>query len=197
MRKTFLAATMLAGSTLLFGAPAHAVFQDSPNNFITVSAASTLTFTFVNKEAADVDLLFNGTVFPGTPIFSNGAAPGTAVSFSVAAGTFAISLRDTSTNVTYGSGTNTPDGLVHLRSNTTFSDFGITNPANVGPALNGYYGFEDRAFGTGNTDYNDLVFTLSVVTQPGNIPEPMSLAVLGAGLVGIGAARMRKGQNKA
>ena len=194
MRKTLFAATMLAASTLLFGAPAHAVFVDSTNSFFTVAAPSTITFTFAGKSADDVDLLINGA----TTIFNNQtSAIGSTFSTVFGPGQYLVQLRDTTMGTLYSPGTANLDGQVHLKSTTTFSDFNI-GTTTVLPGLNGYYGFEDRPIpGGGLTDFNDLVFTVNATPLVGAIPEPMSLAVLGAGLVGVGAARMRKGKTKA
>ena len=195
MRKILLAATVLVGGGLLASAPAHAVFVDSTSTFFTVPVQSTITFTFVGKSADDIDLLING----GTTIFNNQTAAVGATFITVfGPGQYTVQLRDTTQGTLYGPGAGNPDGQVHLKSTTTYADFNLGPVAPVAAGLNGYYGFEDRPIpGGGLTDFNDLIFTVTAVPTGGAIPEPMSLAVLGVGLVGVGVARMRKGKTKA
>lgn len=195
MRKTLLAATMLIAGGVLLSAPAHAVFVNSANDFFTVPVSSTITFTFVGKSASDTDLLVNGS---SVTIFNNQTtAVGTQFSTVFGPGQYNVQLRDTTPpNVnTWNPGTNNPGGQVHLKSTTTFADFNI-GTTTILPGINGYYGWEDRPIPTSDSDYNDLVFTVTATptTGGGPIPEPMSLAVLGVGLVGAGLARLRKGK---
>lgn len=56
---------------------------------------------------------------------------------------------------------------------------------------------EDRPLGT-SEDFNDLVFAFSPVGKPGTrVPEPITLSLFGAGLIGVGAAVRRKKAKKA
>lgn len=67
----------------------------------------------------------------------------------------------------------------------------------VDAADNNHYfvGFEDT-LGGGDSDFNDLVIELRLVIdgpiQGASIPEPSSIALLGAGLVGLGWIRRRR-----
>lgn len=193
MRKVLLAATMLVGGGLLLSAPAHAVFVPTQNDFFQVAVNSTLTFTFVGRSANDVDLLINGA----TTIFNNQTtASGTTFTTVFGPGRYELQLRNNTVPALWSAGTANSDNQVHLVSTTTFSDFAL-GTTNIAPGLNGYYGWEDRAIpGGALTDYNDLVFTINS-TPTTTVPEPMSLAVLGVGLVGAGLARMRKNSAKA
>jgi len=82
-----------------------------------------------------------------------------------------------------------------------FADFGVgalpaaaaaaiaSDPIlSAGPLL--FVGFEDRR--GGDYDYNDLIFAFAPIGVPSSIPEPGILALLGLGLVGLGAGRLRK-----
>jgi len=51
-----------------------------------------------------------------------------------------------------------------------------------------WIGVEDLPYGSGDKDYQDLVFKLS----PAQVPEPTTIFLLGSGLIGIGILMRRK-----
>jgi len=76
----------------------------------------------------------------------------------------------------------TPDGFYHFIAFST----GITGEY--------VFAFEDRSFNASppsDGDYNDLVVLVSGVTPNFRAPEPTTLLLFGAGLVGVGLMRRR------
>ncbi len=79
---------------------------------------------------------------------------------------------------------------------TVYRDNRVTPIANTPPGAGSMVvGFEDRATAPGvdnrtDRDYNDLVFAVAAETSV--VPEPVSMALLGTGLLGIAGVRLRR-----
>jgi hypothetical protein len=190
--KKRLSVLAAVGGLLAFAvgaSPAQAMptsFTDS--SFITLTESSTISFTFAGFSAADTDLM--RLVFNGQVIFDNQTATigQTVTTATLAAGTYQLSLNNTTNGTTYWSNpAMNPDGA-HLAFSNNFADFNLGPvPAGAGPAP--YYGWEDRPLQAGQTlDYNDLVFSVAVRA----VPEPGSLMLLGGSLLALGAMRRRR-----
>ncbi len=142
--------------------------------------------TFLGSDAGYFNRIFLESSNNGLgEIFNKSSAIGTEVNLgNFLAGTelvFRLHVDNTGLDFYSGEGINNPDGLPHLLATSTF--------------VNGLYytelGFEDL-YGGGDKDYNDFSLSLSnVVDPPGQIPEPVTITLLGLGLAGIGYRRHR------
>jgi hypothetical protein len=189
----------IGAALVLCASPAGAVLIPTTASFFTAPADGILTFIYEGYSALDTDHM-TFTV-NGDALFTNKTAvAGDVAHEAVVAGqTYRLTLHDDHTNDTWSSDPSANwDGMAHLRSTGTFSDFGFgpaaPSPVNNCALLSGcYFGWEDRAPGT-DEDFNDLMFALqfppatprSVSAGGDPVPEPATLTVLCAGLLGLG-----------
>jgi hypothetical protein len=133
-----------------------------------------------NKAAAEAA----GTVFCN---FACGFNPGNApFTLSLGAGAipFGFTFDQSGANSTLLNGqVNDPAGATLVTTATNF--FGLPQPEHAGPNSLAYIGLADHDYPEGDHDFQDLTVQVSV-------PEPESVALLGAGLAGIGLLRRRR-----
>ena len=177
-----------------------------------VGAGGDVNAVFVFSNADDLDVSWKSAPPPPQLMFCNhtqgtcpAAAAGDTVGFGVVGNgvPLVFQLNDNSPGevATYFSNaTDSVDHDYHAWITQNYSDFGLgavpTAAANAIAGFTGavwYVGWEDRR--NFDYDYNDLVFAL-VISQPQHnpgIPEPLTLSLVGMGLLGaFGLRRVKK-----
>lgn len=135
-------------------------------------------FAYVGQSPSDAQYLFtNKTALPGTEQQVLGSYTlGQEIIFGIY-----VYDQGAGKYYTYYSGNpaNNPDGVGHVQ---------LWKIADGKYALR--VGFEDL-YGGGDNDFNDLIFEVSGVTHTVT-PEPITIALLGSGLVGLGGAGLAR-----
>src|SRR5258706_3402350 len=180
-----------------------------------INAVGDVKAIYVFADAGDTSILNELTPRAISQIFCNHSTAGcTAASAGDTvnlfppsqSGPMTFSLANISTGLTFTSNTADSDGNYHARITSNYADFGVGalpgGASSVIAALLGlgssitYIGFEDRKLGQADADfdYNDLIFAFAnTVTTPTIIPEPLTISLFGAGIVGMGwLSRRRK-----
>ncbi len=195
---------ILAAAAMAVAAQAGPVTTPPP---VITALGGNVTAIYIFANAADTSVL--GLASPAiSPIFANhtsgaipGNAPGDIDNLGSLSGMLTFTLHNTTIGAWFDSTNPDSDGNFHAKITTDFSDFGV---GTLSPALTAelagysnitFVGFEDHDLAhSSDWDYNDLIFAFSN-TAPNNnpgVPEPLTLSLLGAGLLGAFGLRRVK-----
>ncbi len=195
----FARTAFAAGALTAASAAAAAAQNPSGNDFI--AAGGNVTIRYLGSEVADISTLafrvgtFSSAATDYINLFTNngpGASPvgSEFVIGNVAAGTpIVFRLTNTTQNLVFfsGPGTRNQDGREHVAVLA-----GTGAPAQGGGNYTQGFNFEDRAAPNADFDYNDLRFEIANASTQNVIPEPGTVALMGAGLAVLGGAAARR-----
>ncbi len=198
----FARTAFAAGALTAASAAAAAAQTPSGDDFI--AAGGNVTVRYLGSDVADISTLafrvgtFSSAATDYINLFTNngpGASPvgSEFVIGNVAAGTpIVFRLTNTTQNLAFfsGPGTRNQDGRAHVAVLA-----GTNAPAQGGGTYTQGFNFEDRS-GTqapiADFDYNDLRFEIANASTQNVIPEPGTVALMGAGLAVLGGAAARR-----
>jgi hypothetical protein len=199
-----------AGAFAVLSMAAQAGPVTTPPPVITANGDVKAIYIFAN--AADTSILSLATPLPAVdPVFCNhngggctASVPGDVVDLGTRHGVLDFSLHDLTTHNVFSSVTPDSFGIYHVDVRTSYTYAGV-------PALSSslkaelaalpnvtFMAWEDHTMSDKfhDFDYNDLIFAFSNTAPSRNpgVPEPLTLSLVGAGL--LGAAGLRFGRKK-
>jgi hypothetical protein len=201
---TILGAIAGLAATVCVSAQAAPITTPPP----TVIATGDVKAVYIFADAANTSFLDEMSPDSWMGIFCNhpsgsctGNSAGDTVDLGTQAGSLVFNLRNISTGKTYTSNMADSGGAYHAVWSTDYTTFGLGPlPAAAAAALAGltnvtFVAWEDHDATNGSDfDYNDLVFAFSNTMPSGNpgVPEPLTLSLMGVGLLGLAGLRFRR-----